>query len=96
MGARLASYLWEPAHGPPVSFGLQCRRVNATGSHPMADDIVTLRLKQLAQISDEEFDPTGDTLELEELELIGTAELKQLMEFDSGQVASDSEREDWD
>jgi hypothetical protein len=62
----------------------------------MADDIVTLRLKQLAQIADEEFDSTGDTLELEELELIGTAELKQLMEFDSGQVAGDSEQGDSD
>jgi hypothetical protein len=60
----------------------------------MADEIVTMRLKQLAQIADEEFDPTGDTLELEELELIGTAELKQLLEFDSGQVASASKEED--
>jgi hypothetical protein len=62
----------------------------------MADEIVTMRLKQLAQIADEEFDPTGDTLELEELELIGTAELKQLLEFDSGQVASASKEEDSD
>jgi hypothetical protein len=50
----------------------------------MADDIVTLRLKQLAQIADEEFARTGDTLELEDLELIATAELRQLMECDSG------------
>jgi hypothetical protein len=62
----------------------------------MADDIVTQRLKQLAQIADEQLDPTGDTLELEQLELIGTAELKQLMELDSGQIASGSKRGDSD
>jgi hypothetical protein len=60
----------------------------------MADDIVTNRLRTLAEVSDEDYPPTGDTVELEEMQLIETAELKQLLSPADEPAASDNESTD--
>jgi len=49
----------------------------------MTNEIVTERLRQLAEVSDDDCAPTGDTVELEEMQFIETAELKQLLDRDS-------------
>jgi len=49
----------------------------------MADDIVTENLRKVAEVPDDDYEPTGDTLELEEMQFIETAELKQLLDRDS-------------
>ena len=49
----------------------------------MADDIVTENLRKVAEVPDDDYEPTGNTLELEEMQFIETAELKQLLDRDS-------------
>jgi ribosomal protein L29 len=48
----------------------------------MADDMLTRRLRQLAEVTDEELEAEGDTLELEQMELMDTKELEQLLDPD--------------
>jgi len=43
---------------------------------------VTQRLQRIAEATDEELESTGDTLELEDLGIMETAELKQLLDPD--------------
>lgn len=46
----------------------------------MADDLLTRRLRQLAEVTDEELEAEGDTLELEQMELMDTNEMEQLLD----------------
>ena len=62
----------------------------------MADDIVTHRLRMLAEVSDDDYPPTGDTVELEEMQFIETAELKQLLSPADEPATSDDESQDDD
>ena len=58
----------------------------------MADDsIVTMRLKKLADVTVEELESTGDTIELEEMDLMATGELEQLLV--AGNDSSDADEE---
>jgi len=57
----------------------------------MADDsIVTKRLKKLADVTVEGLESTGDTIELEEMDLMATGELEQLL---AGNDSSDTDDE---
>jgi len=58
------------------------RTAQRPGQSLMADDIVTERLRKLAEVPDDDYEPTGDTLELEEMQFIETAELKRLLDTD--------------
>jgi hypothetical protein len=60
----------------------------------MADDITTNSLRTLAEVSDDDYPPTGDTVELEEVQFIETATLKQLLSPADESPASDDESED--
>lgn len=60
----------------------------------MADDIVTNRLRTLAEVSAEDDSPTGDTVELEEIKFMETAQLKQLLSPADESPTSDDESED--
>ena len=60
----------------------------------MADDIVTQRLRTLAEVSNDDYAPTGDTLELEEVQIIETAELKQLLSSEDESPAPGDVSED--
>ena len=48
----------------------------------MADNIVTDRLRKLAEVPDDDYEPTGETWDLEDMQFIETAELKQLLDTD--------------
>lgn len=60
----------------------------------MANDIVTNRLRTLAEVSDDDYPPTSDTVEIEEMQLIETAELKKLLSPADESPAPDDESED--
>ena len=58
------------------------RTAQRPGAIPLADNIVTDRLRKLAEVPDDDYEPTGETRDLEDMQFIETAELKQLLDTD--------------
>jgi hypothetical protein len=58
------------------------RTAQRPGAIPLADNIVTDRLRKLAEVPDDDYEPTGETRDLEDMQFIETAELKQLLATD--------------
>lgn len=58
------------------------RTAQRPGAIPLADNIVTDRLRKLAEVPDDDYEPTGETRDLEDMQFIETAELKQLLYTD--------------